>query len=601
MIKLVVWDLDETFWHGVLSEHTAVIIPENIDLIKNMTNAGVINSICSKNDSIDVEHFMKTNNIWDYFVFPSINWSPKGDRVRQIIQEMNLRPNNVLFIDDNPTNIAEVSSACTNILVSDERILPNLRDYFQLVPKNDLSHERLNQYKVLEKKQAFKAKSGSNLEFLYNCNIRVDIRYNCKDHLDRIADLVLRSNQLNFTKIRSTKDELASLFEDPDADCGFIQVHDNFGDYGIVGFFSKKGNTLKHFVFSCRVLSMGIEQYVYHAIGRPQLTIKGEVASSLDEAYPEWINQNTDRSKVVEKSTANGKILIKGQCDMQQLFSFISETKNILTEFVYVNNKGISIEQGNHSVHIVESQTLSDEIKDRLIGMLPFGDKGMFRTSIFDKDIQWILLSTLSEGNMGIYREKDTGALFAFGEYTNDLTDTEKWSDLIDNRVFTANCDFSVDSLRSIRERFTFLGRLQPEQVIHNLDYIFNHISPEANLVLCLGSELPYDNNKQPAYMDRHIYHSELNRCIRIWASGKNRVFLLDTNKYVTSQTDYTNNINHFSKEVYHKMAQDFLQIVNSHGERVLSNATPSELRKRVLLRKIKKIPNRIMRFLNGK
>ena len=49
-IKLVVWDLDETFWTGTLSEGGARIPEDNVQLVKDLTDCGIINSICSKNE-----------------------------------------------------------------------------------------------------------------------------------------------------------------------------------------------------------------------------------------------------------------------------------------------------------------------------------------------------------------------------------------------------------------------------------------------------------------------------------------------------------------------------------------------------------------------
>ena len=48
-IKLVIWDLDETFWKGTLSEGSVVVPDENAQLVKDLTDCGIINSISSKN------------------------------------------------------------------------------------------------------------------------------------------------------------------------------------------------------------------------------------------------------------------------------------------------------------------------------------------------------------------------------------------------------------------------------------------------------------------------------------------------------------------------------------------------------------------------
>ena len=55
-IKLVIWDMDETFLKGTISESKITTIDENIDIIKKLTARGIINSICSKNEKNDVKN-----------------------------------------------------------------------------------------------------------------------------------------------------------------------------------------------------------------------------------------------------------------------------------------------------------------------------------------------------------------------------------------------------------------------------------------------------------------------------------------------------------------------------------------------------------------
>lgn len=141
--------------------------------------------------------FLKKLGIDDLFVFCSINWSTKGQRVLQIIKEMNLREVNVLFIDDNPINRSEVQNICPNIMVTDINVIPELAECFskaEQMPKKDAGHKRLEQYKILEKKQAFKSTAGSNEEFLKQSGISVEILDDCAVQIERIEELVLRSN-----------------------------------------------------------------------------------------------------------------------------------------------------------------------------------------------------------------------------------------------------------------------------------------------------------------------------------------------------------------------------------------------------------------------
>ena len=379
-------------------------------------------------------------------------------------------------------------------------------------------------------------------------------------------------------------------------------MQDKFGDYGIVGFYAVKNGRLLHFVFSCRTLNMGVEQYVYHKIGRPELTTVGDVSSSLDGNCPDWINLDyTNSEQKTGKVSLDGKkVLFKGPCDMQQLFSFIKESSNLITEFTYVNNRGVQIEQGNHTTHIVESQTLSKEQQRHLEKSLPFGDGGMFRTRMFESDIGAVILSMLTDPNLGLYQEKSTGAIVAFGEYTNDLTNSTNWDEIISQNVFTANCRFRESDLQDFQNRFTFLGRSEPEHVVSNLDFIYHHLNDNAILILCLGSTTPFIGNKQPAYEDRHLFHIKLNHLIRNWAAHKNRVRLLDVNEFIHDQSDFTNNINHYQKHIYYKLSERLMEILNSDSYEALRFATESEKQKIAIIRKVKKVPNKIMRFIHG-
>lgn len=77
-LKLIIWDLDDTFWDGTLSEGGVHPISKNIYLVRSLTDRGIINTICLKNDPLHVEKELKGEGCEELFVFKSIDWSPKG-------------------------------------------------------------------------------------------------------------------------------------------------------------------------------------------------------------------------------------------------------------------------------------------------------------------------------------------------------------------------------------------------------------------------------------------------------------------------------------------------------------------------------------------
>lgn len=570
-IKLVIWDLDETLWNGTLSEGEVVLPKDNKNLILRLTDLGIVNSICSKNDKTQVDKKLEELGLKDYFVFESVDWTAKGNRVKSLISDMKLRASNVLFIDDNVSNIEEVRYFSNDIMTASPDIIGDLAAWANSKEPADLSHKRLSQYKILEEKAIDKLNFASNEEFLASSHIRVEIKSDCLDNAERIHDLVMRSNQLNFTKKRDSLEQLTDIFKNPDYNCGYVTVKDDFGGYGIVGFFAIKNNNCVHFLFSCRTLGMGIEQYTYNYLNRPQLTIIGEVVSDLSDVnMPFWINQNvaSDKKSGIEiKNSANHEILIKGPCDLYQIFPFIGKSECIDTEFTYVLDNGAAVESTAHTTHIVEANRLSDSQKKLITEELPFIDLGAYNDNIYKLSYKVIVLSILQDCNLGVYRRKETGEKFAFMEYTSDMTNPANYDNLINKRCNTSGFDFTKDFLQKFSQKYEFLGRNSPEQIFKNLKYIREHLSSGTVLAIMLGTETYYDMGDNIAYKDRHIFHKQINDLLRKWAKECDNVEVIDVNKYVKSSSDFYDHINHYSKPVYYKLANDIVEIINKYAD----------------------------------
>ena len=269
--KLIIWDLDDTFWKGNLEEGNVLFDIDIVNFIQELTTKGIMNSICSKNDFQKVkEKFVNSGfeHIWDLFVFPSINFFPKGERVMGIIKDMNLREENVIFIDDNISNLNEALFYCPKIMTATPENVRKMSEELYLVNDYDFEHTRLKQYKLLERKAQARGES-SNEEFLRSSGIKICIKTDCLKNIDRIKKLILRTNQLNFTKFRD--ENLEETIRNNNS--AYVIAEDKFGNYGICGFYvtDKVSEKLIHFLFSCRVMNMGIEQYVYSYLGKPDI------------------------------------------------------------------------------------------------------------------------------------------------------------------------------------------------------------------------------------------------------------------------------------------------------------------------------------------
>ena len=340
-VKLVIWDLDETFWTGTLSEEGINPMPAHVEMIRTLVDRGIMCSICSKNDFDQARAAVEELGVWDLFVFPHIAWSPKGQAIAQMIADMGLRAENVLFLDDNHLNLEEAQFFNESLMVHEAHgDLTGLLDLPQLAGKDDAKHSRLKQYKVMEQKQSEQAETGlSNTEFLKQSDIKIRILTDVENHMDRVLEILNRTNQLNFTKVRAnTEAERAALDEllaTSGMHAGLIEVRDRYGDYGIVGFFCVRtkfsGTTVHHLAFSCRTLNMGVEQWVWNYLGRPEFKIEGPVAGNLSEPEEvDWITEVTDFD-TGENALEERRLCLVGGCDLLQVSFYCGTNRD---EFV---------------------------------------------------------------------------------------------------------------------------------------------------------------------------------------------------------------------------------------------------------------------------
>lgn len=332
-IKVVIWDLDDTLWKGILAEGDDVSLQQEcVDIIKELNRRGIVNTICSKNDYVVAKNKLVELNIWDLFVFPTIAFLPKGEMINKLLKSMNLRAQNALFVDDNSLNLKEAefyNSGLSTLCAQDVKsILEN--DF--LKGKDDSALTRLKQYKQLEKKVEMRNTYVDNEAFLRESNICVEFIEVSESNFERLCELTERTNQLNFTKNRMKPDELRRLVSEVDTETKLIKVTDNYGDYGLAGYYTIYNNKLIHFVFSCRIMSMGVEQFIYNYLGRPNLTVIGECASKLD-FNPDWISiveksgneQETDKALIwnILKPESELKIFGIGACDLYHPIAFL--------------------------------------------------------------------------------------------------------------------------------------------------------------------------------------------------------------------------------------------------------------------------------------
>jgi FkbH-like protein len=449
-IKLVVWDLDDTFWRGTLTEGKIELIPENVEIVKELTARGIVSSICSKNNFDDAKRILLDAGIWDLFVFPKIDFLPKAQAVGNIIMQANLRPQNTLFIDDNLINLREVEYSIPDIMLSvPEDILPNILKIAEAKGKDDRAHSRLKQYKILEQKIEDQENSPlSNEDFLRQSDIKVSFDYDIEGNFDRIVELINRSNQLNYTKKRLNNLEEIHKFRD-DLNryyiiSGIVKCSDRYGDHGIIGFFmqlkNEKENKLIHFVFSCRMMNVGLEQFVYEHLGEPEIDVVEPVSNPIKvfETVP-WITEGN--SEETSGNPANDpQVLLIGSCDLTAVASYCSRNR---TEYVNGIRDDIMVRYDDFGFILGDESAIT---QSNTLPLIPAWSKEDFLAFQGDLRAAGVVIVSLSAAIKGAHLVTDDGVVVrmhpaALGEHV-DLNPGAKY--VIKSKFY----DISEDHLK---------------------------------------------------------------------------------------------------------------------------------------------------------
>lgn len=555
-IKLIIWDLDNTFWEGSLEEGNVKIKPETADFVIKSVNRGIMHSICSKNDfeKVRTAFFnLGLENVWNCFLFPSINWFSKGERIKEIISNMQLRSENTLFIDDNEINLNEAKyySPEINTASNTEDVIKNL--YF--VNSFDINCSRLKEYKILEKKAIIKSIDNySSEEFLRRSNIKICMQDATEKEAERIAELVKRTNQLNYTKKRIEKSDIYELLKKPEYENNYITVQDDFGNYGICGFYSLNlnENRLEHYLFSCRILGMGIEQYLYNKLKTPDIDIIQPVTVNLEKnKIVDWISEISSSEILRTEKKSDLNVLFKGPCDLLSAIDYIKADCSIDTEFPYYNEQFQYILDHTHTAYIVQAHKQTQQKLIEISSRFPFPSIENFKTNFFDKKYDVIFLSLLTSAHTGLYINKEDGTYVVFGFSNVDITNPDNWEKVLEN-VPKEFHETNLIELRKFCKNYIFAGEAPVKEIISNLEYIKQNLSPKTKLVLILGSEKECSKTLR-GYENLASRHTLINREVEKFAQWNN-IDTINLTGLIESDDDYTSCINHFERKVYLKL-----------------------------------------------
>jgi len=286
--KCLVLDLDNTLWGGVIGDDglDGIVVGQGSalgeaflsvqDYAKELSRRGIVLAVCSKND-LDraIEPFdkhpdmiLRRSDIASFIA----NWGDKADNIRTIAAELNLGLDAIVFLDDNPfeRNLVRQELPMVSVPeVSDDpaamaRCLADA-GYFETLRITDEDRERTSQYQNNRAREALKVSATDMDSYLRGLDMVLLWRRFDRIGLQRIVQLINKTNQFNLTTQRYTETDIESLMADPRSFGLQLRLTDRFGDNGIIaiiiGRMSGKADlVIDTWLMSCRVLGRQVEQ-----------------------------------------------------------------------------------------------------------------------------------------------------------------------------------------------------------------------------------------------------------------------------------------------------------------------------------------------------
>lgn len=282
--KGLVLDLDNTLWGGVIGDdgvENIVLGPEESEgqaysefqrYVKAQTELGVILNIDSKNEDENALAGLAhpdSELSKDDFIVIKANWNPKDQNLQSIADSLNLLPESLVFIDDNPAERHIVTEQLPGVIAPEigeiHQYIRNIDrgGYFEVTTLSADDRKRNSMYKENARRAELQASFADYNEYLLSLEMKGIIKSFEPIYMARIAQLTNKSNQFNLTTRRYTQSEIEELASDDEYITLYGKLIDKFGDNGVVsvviGHIIGEECHIDLWIMSCRVLKRDME------------------------------------------------------------------------------------------------------------------------------------------------------------------------------------------------------------------------------------------------------------------------------------------------------------------------------------------------------
>ena len=306
--KCLVLDFDNTLWGGIIGEVGVNSIELGPDTsrgkaflefqltIKDLASRGVLIAGCTKNEmknALAGLNHPNSNLKPEDFAVIEASWDPKPVAMQRIIQSLNIGARSFVFVDDSKIEVHSVKTEFPEIetVLLDSKFPEKYSScvlrprFFESVKLTREDISRKGSQLTTHVKKPTDTSSYDHLQMLRDLNAVATIGKPTSDQLERVLQLVNKTNQFNLNGLRRTPSEIKRFAEDTESLLLVGEFKDDLTNYGLTavigGRFVAQTFKVEIWVMSCRTFDRYLEHAMLVAL-RDEIAKKANGELSLD-------------------------------------------------------------------------------------------------------------------------------------------------------------------------------------------------------------------------------------------------------------------------------------------------------------------------------
>jgi FkbH-like protein len=261
VLKLVIWDLDETILTGILEEGDEETNPVAKKLMHQLSERGILQALATQNPPHVIPAVLEKFDWSDLFVQVEADLGPKVKKVRRILNTLEVSPFDTAFVDQDPF---ERDSIATQVSKISAWSMTDLHTFLENGSSLATEETRRRPQMYLEQRARARDEEVASdyTDFLRSCNIRIKIRPYAPGDALRAEELLTRTHRMNLG-VLPVDEAIARLSQPGEHRVIVAEMQDVYGDMGRCGIIhltpdGNAGAVIESLAISCRTRARGL-------------------------------------------------------------------------------------------------------------------------------------------------------------------------------------------------------------------------------------------------------------------------------------------------------------------------------------------------------